>query len=43
MPNLVLPSFDSVPARSAAELAIKPPMRRDIEPRRTGAAHRQPR
>ncbi|EAR22550.1 hypothetical protein NB231_12459 [Nitrococcus mobilis Nb-231] len=41
MPNLALPSFDSVPARNAAELAMEPPMRRGIEPRRMGTAHRQ--
>ncbi|WP_232210460.1 hypothetical protein, partial [Nitrococcus mobilis] len=40
MPNLALPSSNSVPARSAAELAIEPPMRRGIEPRRMGTAHR---
>ena len=41
MPNLAFASLDSVPARSAAELAMEPPMRRGIKPRRMGTAHRQ--
>ena len=41
MPNLALASFGSMPARSTAELAMEPPMRRGIKPRRMGTAHRQ--
>ena len=41
MPNLALASLDYVRARSAAELAMEPPMRRGIKPRRMGTAHRQ--